>query len=41
MLKSFGANELGDMREPDGWVTVTCEYCSTRYRFAPEEVANL
>ena len=40
MLKSFGADELSDMREADGAVTVTCEYCSTKYRFEPDEVGR-
>jgi molecular chaperone Hsp33 len=37
-LKSFGPNELVDMREGDGAVTVTCEFCTTRYRFEPAEL---
>ncbi len=37
-LKSFGAKELEDMREADGAVGVTCEFCSTRYRFTPDEI---
>ena len=41
LLKSFGAAELTDMREPDGGVTVTCEYCTTQYRFSPDEVGRL
>jgi molecular chaperone Hsp33 len=41
LLKSFGAAELADMREPDGGVTVTCEYCTTRHRFAADEVARM
>lgn len=41
LLKSFGAAELSDMREDDGAVTVTCEYCTTRHRFSPEEVSGL
>lgn len=36
-LGGFGAAELADMREPDGAVTVTCEFCSTNYRFEPGE----
>jgi molecular chaperone Hsp33 len=39
LLKSFGAAELDDMREPDGGFTVTCEFCSTKYRFAAREIA--
>jgi molecular chaperone Hsp33 len=37
-LRGFSAQELADMREPDGAVTVTCEFCSTKYRFEPGEV---
>lgn len=36
-LKSFGGAELSDMREADGSIGVTCEFCSTRYSFAAEE----
>ncbi len=38
-LKSFGAADLADMREPDGGISVTCEFCSRTYRFAPGEIA--
>lgn len=37
LIKSFSPEERRDMVE-DGHVTVTCEYCSTSYRFAPAEV---
>jgi len=37
-LRGFSAQELADMREPDGGVTVTCEFCSTKYRFEPGDV---
>ena len=37
-LRRFGAAELADLREPDGGLTVTCEFCSRRYRFAPGEI---
>ena len=37
-LRSFGAKELTDMREPDGSISVTCEFCTTTYRFAPDEI---
>jgi len=36
-LRSFGAVELADMREPDGAISVTCEFCTANYRFAPNE----
>ena len=38
-LQRFGAAELADLREPDGSLTVTCEFCSRKYRFAPGEQA--
>jgi molecular chaperone Hsp33 len=38
-LESFGAAELTDMREPDGAIGVTCEFCNTKYRFEPGEIA--
>jgi len=37
-LRSFGAEELADMREPDGGITVTCEFCRATYRYAPDEL---
>ena len=37
-LRSFGAEELSDMREPDGGISVTCEFCATKYQFAPGEI---
>ena len=36
-LHRFGAEELKDMREDDGGLTVTCEFCSRTYRFAADE----
>jgi molecular chaperone Hsp33 len=38
-LRSFGAAELADMREPDGAVMVTCEFCATPYRFTDADLA--
>jgi molecular chaperone Hsp33 len=38
LLASFGAEELADMREEDGAVTVTCEFCRASYRFEPGEI---
>ena len=38
-LKRFGAEELKDMREPDGSISVKCEFCSRKYLFAPGEFA--
>jgi len=37
MLKSFSQDDRDHMIE-DGAISVTCEFCSTNYRFAPEEV---
>lgn len=37
-LQSFGAADLADMREPDGAISVTCEFCTKTYRFAPDEI---
>ena len=38
-LRQFGPAELADMREADGGVTVTCEFCSRKYRFADGDIA--
>jgi molecular chaperone Hsp33 len=32
-LQRFGPAELADLREPDGSLAVTCEFCSRQYRF--------
>jgi molecular chaperone Hsp33 len=37
MLKSFSQEERGDMVQ-DGVISVTCEFCSSKYVFAPAEV---
>jgi molecular chaperone Hsp33 len=37
-LGRFGEAELRDMREADGAVTVTCEFCSRKYRFEPGSI---
>lgn len=37
-LKRFGADELSDLRDADGTVTVTCEFCATPYRFQGAEL---
>jgi molecular chaperone Hsp33 len=36
-LRRFGAQELAELREPDGSLTVTCEFCSRKYHFAVDE----
>jgi molecular chaperone Hsp33 len=39
VLRGFSAEEREEMREGDR-ITVTCEFCSTRYSFTPEEIAT-
>jgi molecular chaperone Hsp33 len=39
-LDSFGRAELADMTTPDGKIEVTCEFCSTAYRFEPADVGK-
>jgi len=38
MLRSFSQNDRDDMVK-DGKITVTCEFCSSTYEFAPDEIA--
>jgi molecular chaperone Hsp33 len=35
-LTRFSAEDLEGLREPDGGIAVTCEFCNTRYAFPPE-----
>ena len=37
-LRNFGADDLADMREADGSVSVTCEFCTATYRFRPGDL---
>jgi molecular chaperone Hsp33 len=39
MLRSFPQEDRVDMVE-NGKITVTCEFCSSTYVFAPEEIAT-
>lgn len=39
-LRGFTQKDREDMREADGNITVTCEFCSTKYRFAPDDVGS-
>lgn len=39
MLKSFNTADLADMREADGAIAVTCEFCRKTYRFAGSDLA--
>jgi molecular chaperone Hsp33 len=40
LLGSFDRGQLAGMREPDGGVTVTCEFCNASYRFAAGEIGR-
>jgi molecular chaperone Hsp33 len=40
VLKGFTSAEREEMREGDS-IIVTCEFCSTRYRFKPDEIDTL
>jgi molecular chaperone Hsp33 len=40
MLRSFSDEERREMIADDGMIEVTCEFCSTRYRVAPDEAAQ-
>ena len=40
MLRSFPAEEIASMVEPDGQVHVTCEYCSREYALEPLTAAE-
>ncbi len=39
MLKSFSRDDRADMVE-DGAISVTCEFCSANYRFAPSDIED-
>jgi molecular chaperone Hsp33 len=38
VLKAFGANELTDMRDENGEIVVTCEFCTARYVLSLDDV---
>ncbi len=40
MLRSFSDADRREMIADDGMITVTCEFCSARYRLAPAEVTE-
>ncbi len=40
VLDGFSAEELADMHEDDGNISVTCEFCSTRYNFSDSDVTG-
>jgi len=39
-LQNFGPDKLADMKDPDGSVTVTCEFCATPYRFTDADLGG-
>jgi molecular chaperone Hsp33 len=41
VLRSFTPEELADMRQDDGGVTATCQFCSRSYRFGRDEIDAL
>lgn len=41
MLQSFSLDELEDMRQEDGGITVTCQFCSRVYRFGTPELSAM
>lgn len=40
LLRTIGEDQLKDMTDEKGDVSVTCEFCTTVYRFAPSEFAS-
>lgn len=38
VLLAFGASELSDMRDDNGKIVVTCEFCTTRYTFSLDDL---
>lgn len=40
VLKSFGRDELADMRDDSGRITVTCEFCTAAYHFEMQEIGE-
>lgn len=40
LLRNIGGTDLGDMTDESGNVTVTCEFCSTKYAFDPKEFTD-
>ncbi len=38
VLKSFGSKELSDMLDEAGQISVTCEFCATKYAFDPADI---
>jgi molecular chaperone Hsp33 len=41
MLRRFPADDLDDMKQADGDLVVTCEFCNSAFRFGETELARL
>jgi len=41
ILRGFSADEVQDMRQEDGSITATCQFCSRTYRFDSEAIAAI
>jgi molecular chaperone Hsp33 len=41
LLRSFPEDELEDMKQDDGELVVTCQFCNAGYRFDDAELARL
>jgi molecular chaperone Hsp33 len=41
VLLAFGASELSDMRDDNGQIVVTCEFCTARYVFSLDELRKV
>ena len=41
VLRRFPADDLAEMREADGGITVTCQFCSRIYKFTDEQVDGI
>ncbi len=39
LLQQLGESDQTDLREPDGMIHATCEYCTAVYRYTPDELA--
>lgn len=39
-LRSFGLDELADMRDANGDLVVTCEFCTARYTFTDADIVD-
>lgn len=40
VLTQYAQDEIRGLAEADGMINATCEFCSTTYRFAPEDVQS-